>query len=134
VKRETGHTHEHSTRTTPQTTTRRTTQPSVRKTNRPHTQTHDTNNTTQHATRTAPQTGSPKNDPSHLTTIGGGALAFTQYCYYQYCMSSGKTGGAGKIEVDALGVITISHGCFERCDSNKKTPPQIALTYSNLSS
>jgi len=28
-----------------------------------------------------------------------------------------------KIEVDALGIITISHGCFERCGSNKKTPP-----------
>jgi len=26
-------------------------------------------------------------------------------------------------EVDALGVITISRGCFERCGSNKKTPP-----------
>jgi len=28
-----------------------------------------------------------------------------------------------KIEVDALGVIIISRGCFERCGSNKKTPP-----------
>jgi len=28
-----------------------------------------------------------------------------------------------KLEVDALGVMTISHGCFERCGSNKKTPP-----------
>jgi len=28
-----------------------------------------------------------------------------------------------KIEVDALGVITISRGYFERCGSNKKTPP-----------
>jgi len=28
-----------------------------------------------------------------------------------------------KFEVDALGVITISRGCFERCGSNKKTPP-----------
>jgi len=28
-----------------------------------------------------------------------------------------------KREVDALGVITISRGCFERCCSNKKTPP-----------
>jgi len=28
-----------------------------------------------------------------------------------------------KIEVDALGVITISRGCFERCGSDKKTPP-----------
>jgi len=28
-----------------------------------------------------------------------------------------------KIEVDALGVTTISRGCFERCGSNKKTPP-----------
>ena len=27
------------------------------------------------------------------------------------------------IEVNALGVITISRGCFERCGSNKKTPP-----------
>ena len=35
-----------------------------------------------------------------------------------------------KIEVDALGVITIFRGCFERCCSNKKTPPY----YSNLSS
>jgi len=26
-------------------------------------------------------------------------------------------------EVDALGIITISRGCFERCCSNKKTPP-----------
>jgi len=33
-----------------------------------------------------------------------------------------RVGGA-KIEVDALGVITISRGCFERCGSNKKTPP-----------
>ena len=34
-------------------------------------------------------------------------------------------------EVDALGVITISRGCFERCcsKSNKKTPPY----HSNLS-
>ena len=37
-------------------------------------------------------------------------------------------------EVDALGVISISRGCFERCGSNKKTPPEIAPTYSNLSS
>jgi len=28
-----------------------------------------------------------------------------------------------KSEVDTLGVITISRGCFERCCSNKKTPP-----------
>jgi len=28
-----------------------------------------------------------------------------------------------KIEVDAMGVITISRGCFERCGRNKKTPP-----------
>jgi len=28
-----------------------------------------------------------------------------------------------KSEVDALGFITISCGCFERCCSNKKTPP-----------
>ena len=28
-----------------------------------------------------------------------------------------------KSEVDALAVITISRGCFERCCSNKKTPP-----------
>jgi len=34
-----------------------------------------------------------------------------------------------KCEVDALGVITISRGCFERCCSNKKTPPN----HSNLS-
>jgi len=34
-----------------------------------------------------------------------------------------------KSEVDALGVRTISHGCFERCCSNKKTPPY----HSNLS-
>ena len=34
-----------------------------------------------------------------------------------------------KCEVDALGVITISRGCFERCCSNKKTPPY----HSNLS-
>jgi len=27
------------------------------------------------------------------------------------------------IEVGALGVITISRGYFERCGSNKKTPP-----------
>jgi len=32
-------------------------------------------------------------------------------------------------EVDALGVITICRGCFERCCSNKKTPPY----HSNLS-
>ena len=38
------------------------------------------------------------------------------------------------IEVDALVVITISRGCFERCGSNKKTPPYIAPTYSNLRS
>jgi len=30
---------------------------------------------------------------------------------------------AMQIEVDAVGVITISRGCFERCGSNKKTPP-----------
>jgi len=30
---------------------------------------------------------------------------------------------SNKFEVDALGVITISRGCFERCGSNKKTPP-----------
>jgi len=36
-----------------------------------------------------------------------------------------------KSKVDALGVITISRGCFERCcsNSNKKTPPY----HSNLS-
>jgi len=34
-----------------------------------------------------------------------------------------------KREVDALGVITSSRGCFERCCSNKKTPP----FHSNLS-
>ena len=28
-----------------------------------------------------------------------------------------------KFEVDALGGLTISRGCFERCYSNKKTPP-----------
>ena len=28
-----------------------------------------------------------------------------------------------KFEVDALGVITISLGCFEHCGSNKKTHP-----------
>ena len=28
-----------------------------------------------------------------------------------------------KIEVDALSVITISRGCFERCCSNRKNPP-----------
>jgi len=28
-----------------------------------------------------------------------------------------------KSEVDAFGVITIGRGCFERCGSNKKTPP-----------
>jgi len=37
------------------------------------------------------------------------------------------TGGwgtcTGRVEVGALGVITISRGCFERCGSNKKTPP-----------
>ena len=32
-------------------------------------------------------------------------------------------------EVDALGVITISRGCFERCCSKKTTPPY----HSNLS-
>ena len=32
-------------------------------------------------------------------------------------------GNIMKIEVDALGVITISRGCFERCGRNKKTPP-----------
>ena len=32
-------------------------------------------------------------------------------------------------EVDALGVITVSRGCFERCCSDKKTPPY----HSNLS-
>jgi len=31
--------------------------------------------------------------------------------------------GMVEIEVDALGVITISSGCFERCGSNNKTPP-----------
>jgi len=35
-----------------------------------------------------------------------------------------------KREADALGVITISRGCFERCCSNKKTPP---YPHSNLS-
>jgi len=36
----------------------------------------------------------------------------------------GSTCGAwGKSEVDALGVITISRGCFERCCSNKKNSP-----------
>jgi len=33
-------------------------------------------------------------------------------------------------EVDALGVITSSRGCFERCCSNQKTPP---YPHSNLS-
>ena len=27
------------------------------------------------------------------------------------------------VEVEAVGVKTISRGCFERCGSNKKTPP-----------
>jgi len=34
-----------------------------------------------------------------------------------------------KSELDALGVLNISRGCFERCCSNKKTPPY----HSNLS-
>jgi len=33
------------------------------------------------------------------------------------------------LKVDAVGVITIYRGCFERCCSNKKTPPY----HSNLS-
>jgi len=51
-----------------------------------------------------------------------------------HCISSRRQQTAGgapwtvtlnkpKLEVDALGVITISRGCFERCGSNKKTPP-----------
>ena len=28
-----------------------------------------------------------------------------------------------EVKVDALGVTTISRGCFERCCNNKKTPP-----------
>jgi len=34
-----------------------------------------------------------------------------------------------KLEVDALGVLTISRGCYERCCSNTNTPPN----HSNLS-
>jgi len=40
--------------------------------------------------------------------------------------SGGKPDGAnsrGKGEVDGLGVIIISRGCFERCCSNTKSPP-----------
>jgi len=37
--------------------------------------------------------------------------------------ASGKDGIIIYIELDALGVITISRGCFERGGSNKKTPP-----------
>jgi len=37
--------------------------------------------------------------------------------------------GLEKLGVDALGVVTISRGCFERCYSNKKTPPH----HSNVS-
>ena len=38
--------------------------------------------------------------------------------------------GNKKYGVDASGVITTSRGCFERCCSNKKSPP---YTHSNLS-
>jgi len=38
-------------------------------------------------------------------------------------MGGGNKGMADSFEVDALGVITISCGCFERCGGNKKTPP-----------
>jgi len=38
-----------------------------------------------------------------------------------------------KIEVDALIVITIFRGCFERCGSNKKTPHLLASMFSCLS-
>jgi len=34
-----------------------------------------------------------------------------------------STWGLLNSEVDALSVITISRGCFERCCSNKRTPP-----------
>jgi len=35
----------------------------------------------------------------------------------------GRSRAAAYFEVYALGVLTISHGCFERCCSNTKTPP-----------
>jgi len=46
-------------------------------------------------------------------------------------LAEGETDGLNKkkSEVDALSVNTTSRGCFERCCSNKKTPPY----HSNLS-
>jgi len=41
----------------------------------------------------------------------------------KYHRAGGAIKEVSKFEVDALGVITISRGCFERCGSNKKTPP-----------
>jgi len=53
------------------------------------------------------------------------AVTIPSFC--TQLVSIPRTGGAAragtKIEVDALGVITISPRCFERCGSNKKTPP-----------
>ena len=42
-------------------------------------------------------------------------LSFFMYYITVYIVLKG--------EVDALGVITMSRECFERCCSNKKTPP-----------
>jgi len=51
--------------------------------------------------------------PSCARAVSRSAL---QWAIYQQLHST-------DVEVDALGVITISRGCFERCGSNKKTPP-----------
>jgi len=45
------------------------------------------------------------------------------YGMYTYIFKVNVFTKQAKLEVDALGVITISRGCFERCGSNKKTPP-----------
>jgi len=110
-----------------------------------HHTTHDTNNTTNDHT---------KKHPPHLTTIEGGAGTVRPVPSVPSLRRRGATGALQlrskryghpiwhmrhdngrpvrhvpakeeKLKVDALGVLTISRGCFERCCNNKNPPPPI---------
>jgi len=112
-----------------------------------HHTTHDTNNTTNDHT---------KKHPPHLTTIEGGAGTVRPVPSVPSLRRRGATGALQlrskryghpiwhmrhdngrpvrhvpakeeKLKVDALGVLTISRGCFERC-CNNKNPPHTVLT------
>jgi len=88
-----------------------------------------------------PTTGGPTEDPppegratqgTHTehtqTRVKTHAIGLTLHktCKYEYMKASSSrewSPAALKREVDALGIITSSRGCFGRCCSNKKTPP-----------